>query len=135
MILGSKFLRPILLTIHQQVTQRIFDEGRDAKGQPIGVYSQAYIKRRQRKGLGSSPKVVLEFTGQMRNDFSLVEEGEAIGSGFKNPFNADKAGWVEGTYNKEIFNLTLGEVVELERLLDQQAQIVLNRQAEQKLNG
>ena len=120
------FVRTVLLTVHQQATMRIFDQGKDANNQPIGVYTQAYIKQRQRKGLGSSRKVVLEFTGQMRNDFSLVQDGDSVGSGFNNPFNAKKSDWVESTYKKEIFNLTKNEVELLENLLDQAVQQALN---------
>jgi hypothetical protein len=115
----KEFLVPILNTVHQQVVKRIFDDGKDAQGAQIGTYSEPYIKRRQRKGLGANSKVNLEFTGQMRNDFLIVEEGDKVGSGFLNRFNYDKSKWVEATYGKEIFNLTKDEEELLSRLINQ----------------
>lgn len=111
----EEFLRPIFLTLHQQVTQRIFDQGLDARDAQIGEYSEEYIKRRVKKGLGASPKVILQFTGQMRNDFVFIQDQERQGSGFLNQANADKSKWVEETYNKVIFDLTEKE----ERLLSE----------------
>lgn len=100
------FIRPILLTVHQQMTKRIFDEGKDDKNALIGEYTESYIRTRERRGLGSDPKVILQFTGQMRNDFLLISDRNQFGSGFTNQANADKSFWVEETYDKTIFNLT-----------------------------
>lgn len=108
-IVTPEFLLPEVLTIHQQLTTRIFDQGLDASLTPIGEYSSQYIKTRQRAGLGGSSKVILQFTGQMRNDFQVKVEGEVIGHGFNNPANEDKAGWVEDTYDKVIFALSDNE--------------------------
>ena len=111
------FLRPIFLTIHQQVITRIFDHGNDASSSQIGEYTDSYVKRRVKKGLGSSKKVILQFTGQMRNDFVLIEEDGNFGSGFLNDANADKSKWVEETYNKVIFDLTSDEQMLLQQLI------------------
>lgn len=109
LILSDEYLRSVLLTIHQQVVKRIFEDGQDASGNQIGTYSLGYIRTRERKGLGGDDKVILEFTGQMRNDFLLVEDRGRYGSGFNNSANFDKSKWVEETYDKEIFNLTIDE--------------------------
>lgn len=117
-ISSPEFLRPIFLTVHQQVTKRIFDDGKDANNTEIGQYSPEYVKRRIKKGLGSSRKVILEFTGQMRNDFVLIEDEGKAGSGFLNSVNADKSRWVEDTYEKSIFDLTQDENNLLVKLIE-----------------
>lgn len=126
-ILSGRPQRRVLLTVHQQMTTRIFDEGKDAKNSRIGVYSDAYLKQRKKKGLGSSKKVVLEFTGQMRNDYQLIEKGGKFGSGFLNNFNGQKSEWVEDTYDKSIFDLTSEEERLLTDLLNEETQRILEQ--------
>ena len=109
------------------MTKRIFDDGKDASGAPIGEYSDEYLKRRAKKGLGTSKKVVLQFTGQMRNDFLLLQDGDNFGSGFTNQANADKSFFVEDTYNKKIFDLTKDEQELLQKLIDKKVDGTLNR--------
>ena len=121
-LLSGSVERAAILTLHQQITRRIFDEGKDAKGSQIGTYSQGYMRARRKKGFGGSRKVVLEFTGQMRNDFSVIEVDGNLASGFKNDFNGKKSYWVETTYGKDIFLLTESEVKLLEDLIDKELQ-------------
>ena len=108
-ILNGNIERRVFLTLHQQITKRIFDDGKDSNNQKIGSYSKGYIERRKKKGLGGSKKVNLQFTGQMKNDFLLIEQNGKFGSGFTNSRNADKSEWVESTYNKDIFSPTTQE--------------------------
>ena len=117
-ITSDDYLKSVLLTVHQQMVERIFDKGEDANGSQIGTYTPGYIRQREKKGLGNNDKVVLEFTGQMRNDYVLLQDGGNFGSGFNNLANFDKSNWVEETYDKEIFNLTSEEIELLERLLN-----------------
>jgi hypothetical protein len=55
-------------------------------------------------------KVVVSLTRQLENDWSVIATSKGYGIGFLNQHNADKAGWVEGTYNKKIFTPTTGEL-------------------------
>ena len=105
-IYDPEYILPIALTVHQQMVKRIFDDGKDASGAEIGEYTTGYVRTRERAGLGSSDKVILQFTGQMRNDFSVIENNGTLGHGFKNTANFDKSEWVEETYDKEIFKFT-----------------------------
>jgi hypothetical protein len=103
---------------------RIFDDGLAADGSPIGQYSTKPIsvsrKRQSRKTrstyfkegwkqykqeTGHDPnKVNLVDSGQMRDDWSIVEEGNnTIGLGFKNELNSLKADGNEKRFGKEIF--------------------------------
>ena len=103
------------------------DQGRAANNSRIGSYSDGYLKQRQKKGLGSNKKVILEFTGQMRRDFVPIKQGQYIvGSGFNNPENVKKAGWVEATYRKVIYALTKKETNLLTSLLQKRAEKILS---------
>lgn len=126
-IQSPKNINPILLTLHQQIKRRIHDQGRAANNSQIGTYSAEYVKQRQKKGLGGSKKVILEFTGQMRRDFVPIKQGQYIvGSGFNNPENIKKAGWVERTYRKVIYDLTKKERNLLASLLQKNADKILS---------
>lgn len=124
-LLTDQVEKSVVLTVHQQVKTRIFDRGRDVNNSQIGNYSAPYIKTRVRKGLGASSRVVLEFTGQMRNDFNVVEEGGGLGSGFLNSKNGDKSRFVERTYSKSIFDLTTEEQDLLDSLFQQEVDRIL----------
>ena len=122
-----KNINPVLLTVHQQVKRRIHDRGRAANNSRIGSYSDGYLKKRQKKGLGSNKKVILEFTGQMRRDFVPIKLGQyVVGSGFNNPENFKKARWVEETYGKVIYALTKKETNLLTSLLQKRADKILS---------
>jgi hypothetical protein len=124
-ILTGKFEREVALSVHQQIKKRIFDDGLDATGRQIGTYSPGYLRRRARAGY-SGNNVTLEFTGQMRNDFQLVDDGGVLGSGFANSFNFEKSEYVEDTYKKDIFSPTEGEINLLTELINRAINRVTN---------
>jgi hypothetical protein len=125
-ILRGDLDRAVFLTAHQLITRRIFDQGKDSKDRAIGEYSEPYVKRRAKAGRGSSKKVILEWTGQMRNDFHLIEQGGKFGSGFLNDFNADKSEWVESTYKKDIFEASKKEEKDIEIIYQKEVNRILN---------
>lgn len=105
----DKVERRVFLSVHAAISDRVFTKGKAANGSDIGQYSDGYVKRRVKNNWGSSRKVILQFSGQMKNDFSIIREGGEYGSGFKNNKNGDKSRWVEETYKKEIFSPTKQE--------------------------
>jgi hypothetical protein len=82
------------------VAYRIHTQGERANGSPIGRYGTKYLKYREgpRFNRSSDPTMIFSLTRQMENDFSVVEEGESAGLGFKNSHNADKARWLEAAF-------------------------------------
>lgn len=76
------------------------------RGQPkqrqAGVFSKGKNKGATRPSYNrtADTKIIFSLTRQMENDFGLKETNEPIktatgyGVGFKNPLNADKAGWL-----------------------------------------
>jgi hypothetical protein len=95
---------PVLLSAASSVlalvAYRIHTQGERANGSAIGTYSNSYMKVREssKYNRSSDRKKILSLTRQMENDFSVVEEQNNIGLGFKNPANADKARWLEAAY-------------------------------------
>ena len=105
---------------------RIFDQGKTSTGEQIGDYSEGYLKTRVKDNYPSSSKVILQATRQMVNDWSVIDNNDSLGLGFKNQFNADKSGWVEITYEKSIFAHTKDELNTLQKVLDKEIKKVLN---------
>jgi hypothetical protein len=111
------------LAIHKP---RIFEKGKAANGSPIGSYSStpaSISKKRQarntgktyfkggyaeyKSAIGKNPGfVILRDKDQMYADYGLQGSTGNWGIGFTNQFNADKSGWVEEHFDKEIFKLS-----------------------------
>ena len=108
------------------VSDRIFNRGEASDNNQIGNYTQGYIKRRVKEGWSASKKVILQFTRQMVNDFSMITGGRVVGLGFKNQANADKSTWNEDTYDKAIFRHTPQEIKQVGRLVQTFVNRILN---------
>jgi len=79
------------ITLLALIKRRIFQEGLNSNNEPIGTYSDSYIEfRMEEYNWGPSEDIILELTGQMREDFTVGESSEGYGLGFQNPFNAEK---------------------------------------------
>lgn len=127
---SGKILKTALVSVQSEMVERIHTKGKDSKGGNIGKYSTDPIsisKKNQARNTGqtffkggykeyktkigfSGSKVNLENTGQMRQDFSIIDISKtALGLGFKNDLNADKSEWMEDKYNKKIYSSTKKE--------------------------
>jgi hypothetical protein len=111
--------RTIAQTMLGEVRDRVHIEGKNANNAQIGQYSPDYIKVRVRKyNRTANPKVILALTGQMENDWSVIPLGNiSYGLGFKNSFNADKAGWVQEKYGR-IYSLTKDELAMVQLIVN-----------------
>jgi hypothetical protein len=76
-----------------------------------GTYSRGKNKGKARPQYHRSndTKVVVSLTRQLENDWAVKATPKGYGIGFLNSHNADKAGWVEETYDKKIFKLSKAE--------------------------
>lgn len=106
-------MRELAVTTAGTMRERIHEQGKDANGSNIGVYSVDYMKIRAKNNRTSDKKVILSLTRQMESDFTLgVNNTEptklpnGYGIGWKNQLNADKAGYLEIRYKKKIFAMT-----------------------------
>lgn len=110
---GDAIMRIAATTMGGEISTRIHEKGQKADSTQIGTYSPDYIKKRVKNGWGSSSKVILDFTDQMRNDFTLVTQNpvkikNGYALGFSNEFNNAKAAWNQERYGK-IYALTTTE--------------------------
>lgn len=102
--------RGVCFDLIDLMTNRIHNKGIATDGTPIGQYSPAYLKYRQKKhNRTNDKKVVISLTRQLENDWSVLATPTGYGIGFKNNFNFDKSQWVEATYGKKIFSLSKSE--------------------------
>lgn len=70
----------------------------DNKGQPRPRYNRS-----------GDTKVIVSLTRQLENNWAVIATPKGFGIGFLNPFNYQKARWVEAQKKKEIFSLTQAE--------------------------
>jgi hypothetical protein len=73
-----------------------------------GVYTKGKNKGQPREKYNRSTdtKVIISLTRQLENDWAVLENGNGYAIGFLNELNFKKAGWVEETYKKKIFDLS-----------------------------
>jgi len=103
-------LRPVCFDLIELMKTRIHERGHDKTNSAIGTYSNAYLRIRQKKYQRSADaKIIVSLTRQLENDWSLVATQAGYGIGFKNIFNLQKARWVEGVKDKQIFSLSSEE--------------------------
>lgn len=95
----DSLLREISTTLLAEMRDRIHERGIKSDGTQIGTYSNTYLEYRIEQGKGSASNVILFFTGQMQNDFSVAPVGDnAYGLGYSNSLNFDKANYAEAKY-------------------------------------
>lgn len=96
----DQMLRTIALDTVASVKQRIHVEGKNSKGESLGEYTNAYMKKRKENNRGANKQVIFSLTRQMENDFGIVAGNGATGYGlgFKNQLNAQKADWLQNGY-------------------------------------
>jgi hypothetical protein len=103
-------LRPVAIEVIPLMTERIHQKGTASDDSQIGTYSSSYLKLRQKKyKRDASSKVIVSLTRQLENNWSVIATQNGYGIGFTNPFNLQKARWVEGIKDKIIFNLSKTE--------------------------
>lgn len=93
-------LRPVATELIPMITERIHQKGLASDNSPIGTYSNAYLKERERKNRGTDTKVIVSLTRQLENDWAVVATPKGYGIGFLNSFNAEKLRWVEQAKGK-----------------------------------
>jgi hypothetical protein len=90
------FLRPLCFDLIDLMTKRIHGDGIKADGAPIGTYAKGYLKTRQKKyNRTADSKIIVSLTRQLENNWSVIATPKGFGIGFINPFNLQKARWVE----------------------------------------
>lgn len=92
------------------MTKRIHIDGEAADGGQIGTYSKRYLALREKKyNRSKDTKVIVSLTRQLENNWSVIATDKGYGVGFLNPFNLQKARWVEQGKGREIFSLSRSE--------------------------
>lgn len=103
-------LRPVAIEVIPMMTERIHQKGEASDGNQIGTYNNSYLKLRQSKyKRDSSSKIIVSLTRQLENNWSVIATQNGYGIGFTNPFNLQKARWVEQNKDKSIFSLSKSE--------------------------
>lgn len=114
-------LRPVATEVIPLMTERIHQKGEASDNSQIGTYSNTYLKLRQGKyKRDASNKVIVSLTRQLENNWAVIATQNGYGIGFLNPFNEQKARWVEAGKGKKIFSLSQSETkYAIERINEQ----------------
>lgn len=132
-VTSDRNLRTAITTVMAVHKPRIFEQGFDARGVKIGVYSTkpaSISKNNQardtgktyfpggyseyKKAVGKNPGyVILRNTDQMYADYGIIGNG----FGFQNTENYNKSQWMENKYQKGIFELSNNEIDVLTNVL------------------
>jgi hypothetical protein len=110
--LGDKEYIPRTLSFDliDRMTKRIHIDGMAADESQIGTYNKDYLSLRRRKyNRTADSKIIVSLTRQLENDWNVIATDQGYGIGFLNPFNFDKARWVEAQKGKKIFFLSPSE--------------------------
>jgi hypothetical protein len=102
-------LRPLAIETIPNMKERIHKNGQASDNSAIGSYSNGYMKEREKNNRGEDRKIIVSLTRQLENDWAVLATSTGYGIGFNNPFNKDKARWVEEQKSKIIFNLSVFE--------------------------
>lgn len=103
------FLRPLAVETIANMKERIHTEGKATDNAPIGTYSNGYMRVREENNRGKDTKIIVSLTRNLEKDWAPLPTNTGYGIGFNNPFNKDKARWVEENKSKIIFNLSESE--------------------------
>ena len=126
MLDGQRICMAMAMGVIDRMHKRIHQDGIDADGNPIGTYSECYMKVRtgnygdaglQRRGKNkgkprplynrdADSKVIASLTRQMENAMTVIPLVNGAGIGYHDELSYNKSKWVENTYGKDIFALT-----------------------------
>ena len=111
LLLGAKRIEGLL-------KRRVFNDGKDSKGDSIGQYkSKKWKKKREEKGRQIG-YIDLEFTGDLRNSIQVVSEGNDVYLAIIRDKDFSKAKGNEALRKKDIFLPTEDERERTEKYIE-----------------
>ena len=111
LLLGAKRIEGLL-------KRRVFNDGKDSKGDSIGQYkSKKWKKKREEKGRQIG-YIDLEFTGDLRNSIQVVSEGNDVYLAIIRDKDFAKAKGNEALRKKDIFLPTEDERERTEKYIE-----------------
>jgi hypothetical protein len=101
--------RAVATAVMPEMRKRIHVDGKNSRNSQIGVYSNSYLRLRQKKyNRSADSDVVISLTRQLENSYILGGTETSYNISFSTPLSFDKATWMEEKYGK-IWDLTLEE--------------------------
>lgn len=119
--------RAVATAMMPEIRERIHERGENSKGQPIGTYSNSYLRMRQRKPYNrtADPEVISSLTRQLENSYVLAPQQNSYTMGVATPLSAEKIKWLEEKYGS-IWQLTQREREQSFEIAAIEAQKILN---------
>lgn len=112
----EELIKEALAAILPAYKKRIFGEGTASDNSPIGVYK------------GTTKRVTLVDTGQLRNDVQVIVVGNKIGIGVQTQESHQKVVAIQERFKKRIFQLTEQEKQQLRTYIQQRIKDLFSAQ-------
>lgn len=100
--------RAAAAAVMPELRERIHERGEMPDGSKIGTYSNSYLKVRQREGKGSDTNVIISFTRQLQNGYTLTATDDGYTIGNISPDGDMKIGYMIELYG-DIWKLSEAE--------------------------
>lgn len=100
--------RAAAAAVMPELRERIHERGERPDGQQIGVYSNSYLKVRQREKKGSDTNVIISFTRALQNGYTLTATDDGYTIGNISPDGDMKIGYMIELYG-DIWKLSEAE--------------------------
>ena len=100
--------RAAAAAVMPELRERIHERGEMPDGSKIGTYSNSYLKVRQREGKGSDTNVIISFTRQLQNGYTLTATDDGYTIGNISPDGDMKVGYMIELYG-DIWKLSEAE--------------------------
>ena len=100
--------RAAAAAVMPELRERIHERGAMPDGSKIGTYSNSYLKVRQREGKGSDTNVIISFTRQLQNGYTLTATDDGYTIGNISPDGDMKVGYMIELYG-DIWKLSEAE--------------------------
>lgn len=100
--------RAAAAAVMPELRERIHERGEMPDGSKIGTYSNSYLKVRQREGKGSDTNVIISFTRQLQNSYTLTATDDGYTIGNISPDGDMKIGYMIELYG-DIWKLSEAE--------------------------
>jgi hypothetical protein len=117
--------RAVATALMPEMRKRIHVDGKNSKDSLIGVYSNSYLKLRQKKyNRTADSDVVISLTRQLENSYVLGGTQTSYNISFSTPLSFDKATWMEEKYGK-IWDLTIKEQEIAQIVANEETKIIM----------
>lgn len=123
-VAANRLTGEVSVQLHSDILSRVFTDGINSSGAPIGTYSKSTVNIKQKKGRFTSNRINLRDTDTLAGSFITLPTSSGYGIGFadvkrpdSNVRNGELAAELEERYG-DLFDPTQGELKRIDKIID-----------------